>query len=95
MAADLGVSLRTVQSHISELERAKDIEVVQFGLGKPNAYLVKTLQGRENAPDSADDPDPQKTAGLGRNICARHAENCGSSPQKTAGQGRIKLRVLL
>ena len=85
MAADLGVSLRTIQSHISELERANYIEVVQFGLGKPNAYIVKTLQGRENALTGPIDPDPQNSAGLGRNIFP--------DPQKTAGLARRKLRV--
>lgn len=80
MAAHLGVSLRTIQGHVAELERTGYIEVIQLGLGRPNAYIIKTLQNRQNALPGPLDLDPQKTAGLARNsLRNKDAENCGAS----------------
>jgi hypothetical protein len=85
MAQELGVSLRTIQAHTAELERTGYIEATQLGLGRPNAYVIKTLQNRPERPHEAEYAEPQKTAGLGRRQSA--------DPQKTAGLGRNMLRV--
>lgn len=58
MAADLGAGERTVRRHLAELEEAGYIAVEQLGLGRPNRYVIKTLQGRQI-------PDRPKMAGLG------------------------------
>jgi DNA-binding MarR family transcriptional regulator len=100
MAADIGVSLRTVQGHVAELERRGYIEVVQLGLGRPNAYIIKTLEGRENHAWEPPNPEPQKTAVLARNHDSDPVSDLDSAPeavavlepQKTAVLARKKLR---
>lgn len=79
MAQELGVSLRTIQSHTAELERAGYIEVIQVGLGRPNTYVIKTLQNRAERSEAKEKKDPQKTAGLARRISrVKDAEFCAS-----------------
>lgn len=75
MAEDLGSGERTVRRHLAELEEAGYIEVQQLGLGRPNRYLIKTLQGREI-------PDRPKVAGLGGQKWPVKAANNGRSHTK-------------
>lgn len=46
MAEHLGGGRRTIQRHLSELEKAGYIETRMLGLGKPNEYILKTLSER-------------------------------------------------
>ena len=48
LAKDMGVSLRSANSHIKELERYGFVRITRRGLGKPNLYelFVKVTKGR-------------------------------------------------
>ena len=93
MATHLGVSLRTIQGHVAELEQAGYIRIIQHGLGRPNSYVIRSLEGLGRTPEglsahapqpSADlacnpELDPQETAGLARNdLQVKSAEICAS-----------------
>jgi len=48
MAAEFGGGRRTVQRHLSDLEKAGYIETRIVGLGRPNEYVVKSLQSEDS-----------------------------------------------
>ena len=49
LAKDMGVSLRSANTHIKELERHGFVQITRRGLGKPNLYelFVKATKGRQ------------------------------------------------
>ena len=50
----LGVTARTISGHLAELEKCGLIERMQYGLGRPNDYIIKTIV-----------PSRKKSSGLG------------------------------
>jgi len=63
----LGVTSRTIKAHLAELEECGLIKRVQYGLGRPNDYIIKTittrgkkssLQGGRNLPFKGEENFP-------------------------------------
>lgn len=69
---ELGGGERTVRRHLAELEKAGYIAVEQLGLGRPNRYTIRSLQGHSI-------PDRPKVAGLGGQKRAVKAAKNGRS----------------
>ena len=68
MAADLGGGERTVRRYLADLESAGYIAVEQLGLGRPNRYIIRSLQERLSPGGARQDrlfPERPKMAGLG------------------------------
>lgn len=59
LAADLGVTDRSIRSHIKELEEAGLLRIVRRGLGRTNVYELNLLAGSLRA-------DRKKSSGLER-----------------------------
>jgi hypothetical protein len=79
MAEDLGVSLRTVQGYLAELEKTAYIEIVQLGLGRPNEYIIKSLHTRPGGLKRPENPDTQDSACLARrSLRVKDARSCAS-----------------
>ena len=75
MAEHLGRSVRSVRNDLKELIDAGYLTVQQHGLGRPNTYIIESLQDR---PEPIF-PDRQDLAGLGGKILpVKAAESCRS-----------------
>lgn len=64
IAAKMGVSLRTLQGYIAELEKDGFLESIQRGLGKPNLYKAKWHPIYDEDDGTTAGLDPQDSAGL-------------------------------
>lgn len=58
LAGEIGGGESTIRRHLAELQKAGYIVAEQLGLGRPNRYIIKTLQKRPL-------PDRSKMSGLG------------------------------
>lgn len=84
MAEELGMGERTVRRHLAELEAAGYIRVEQLGLGRPNRYIIKSLnpalpQTPPEAPQKLQESDRPNLAGLGGQIWPVQAAKTGRS----------------
>jgi hypothetical protein len=81
MAEELGMGERTVRRHLAELEAAGYIRVEQLGLGRPNRYIIKSINSQETPqrPQEAQNPDRPNLAGLGGQNWPVQAANIGRS----------------
>jgi len=58
LAGEIGGGESTIRRHLAELQKAGYIVAEQLGLGRPNRYIIKSLQKRPL-------PDRSKMSGLG------------------------------
>jgi hypothetical protein len=85
MAEQLGGGLRTIERHFAELERLEYVSTVRLGLGKPNEYIIRSLQGRAL-------PDMPKMAHLEPPKVAHQSRQKGRiRPAKSGGSTLISL----
>lgn len=69
MGAHLGTTERSIRTYLRDLIENDYLEVKQHGLGRPNTYIIKSLQNRENS-------DRKISSGLaGNNLPVQAEEN--------------------